>query len=531
MKLRKKAFVSFTCALALAGNSVSILAQDKVQEKTSTQSQTQVQRKVIVKGPDGQLQEFNVEGDGDVWVGPDGQKVRVNFSSSQSGSTTTTKGMVFTGQDGKEVKVVRTQDGKEVKVVTTQSGDGKFDFVVAPDQGGAVFHSQDGVAHNLDGQNFTFVRGNNGQDFTYNFVSSEMSFDSKLVKGAPFTADTESESVKTLADGNRIVHKNSGSIARDSEGRIRRESTINAIGQFAGNEVTKTVTLHDPVAGTMFILEPHNRTARKMGSVRALAPTMTLKIKGEEVSHAGIQKVDVSAGALQRNPIKRVNPTYPQIAKAAKATGIVQVQTTISEEGKVIEATAISGHPLLRDAAVEAARQWEFPPTEVSGQPVKVKSVLTFNFTLQGEETASGNTVAAQPAQGVRMRMPAFNTNTESLGKQMIEGVEAEGKRTVTTIPAGAIGNERSIEIVSETWYSPELQTTVMSKRTDPTSGETTFRLTNIRRGDPDASLFQVPSDFTIKEGAGSVGGFGTSVGVGAASGTIRMREPKPDNN
>lgn len=537
MKLRKKAFVSFTCALALAGNSVCVLAQDKAQEKTGAQSQTQVQRKVILKTPDGQTQEFNVEGDGDVWVGPDGKKVRVNFSSSQNGSTATTKGMVFTDQDGKEVKVVRTQDGKEVKVVTTQSGDGKFDFVVAPTQSGAVFQSQDGVTHNLDGQNFTFVRGGSGQDFTYNFVSSEMSFDNKLVKGAPFTADIENETIKTLADGNRIIHKNSGSIARDSEGRMRRESTINAVGQFAGNEPAKTVTLHDPVAGTMFILEPHNRVARKMGNVRAMAPTMVLRTKGDEAPNVILPKsANVSAGTLQGGPVKRVNPTYPPVAKAAKATGIVQVQVTISEEGKVINATAINGHPLLRDAAVEAARQWEFKPTEASGTPVKVQSTLTFNFTLQGEETASSNTIAAQPVQGVRMRMPAFNTNTESLGKQMIEGVEAEGKRTVTTIPVGAIGNERPIEIVSESWYSPELQTTVMSKRSDPTSGETTFRLTNIRRGDPDASLFQVPSDYTIKEG-GSAGGFsfksldGVGIGTGATSGTIRMREQKPDNN
>ncbi|MBL8191880.1 MAG: TonB family protein, partial [Acidobacteria bacterium] len=351
--------------------------------------------------------------------------------------------------------------------------------------------------------------------------------------------DIENETIKTLADGNRIIHKNSGSIARDSEGRTRRESTINAIGQFAGNEPAKTITLNDPVAGTMFVLEPHNRVARKMASIRSIAPTMTLRAKGEEAPNVIISKSsNVTVGTLQGGPVKRVNPTYPPVAKAAKATGIVQVQVTISEEGKVIEANAISGHPLLRDAAVEAARQWEFKPTEVSGSPVKVQSTLTFNFTLQGEEAGSVNRVAEQPLQqigvmpveGMRMRMPAFNTNTESLGKQMIEGVEAEGKRTVTTIPVGAIGNERPIEIVSESWYSPELQTTVLSKRNDPTSGETTFRLTNIRRGNPDASLFQVPSDYTIKEGGAGGFGFNSVGGVNIGSGTIRMREQKPDN-
>jgi protein TonB len=78
-----------------------------------------------------------------------------------------------------------------------------------------------------------------------------------------------------------------------------------------------------------------------------------------------------------------VQPQYPPIAKAARASGAVQVQVTISEEGRVIDAAVVSGHPLLRDAAVQAARQWVFKPTELSGVAVKVQGVLTFNFTLQ----------------------------------------------------------------------------------------------------------------------------------------------------
>ncbi len=95
------------------------------------------------------------------------------------------------------------------------------------------------------------------------------------------------------------------------------------------------------------------------------------------------KKVTVSGGVLQGNAIKKVQPPYPPIAKAARASGAVQIQVTISEEGRVIEASPISGHPLLRDAALQAARQWVFKPTELSGVPVKVQGVLTFNFTLQ----------------------------------------------------------------------------------------------------------------------------------------------------
>ena len=96
------------------------------------------------------------------------------------------------------------------------------------------------------------------------------------------------------------------------------------------------------------------------------------------------------------------------------------------------------------------------------------------------------------------------NEVKELLGKQNIEGVEAEGTRTTVTIAAGEIGNERAIEIVSERWYSPELQMVVMTRNSDPRTGETTYKLTNINRAEPAKSLFEVPSDYTIKEGPGA---------------------------
>jgi hypothetical protein len=102
-----------------------------------------------------------------------------------------------------------------------------------------------------------------------------------------------------------------------------------------------------------------------------------------------------------------------------------------------------------------------------------------------------------------RTKLNKANEVKEQLGKQIIEGVEAEGTRTTVTIPAGEIGNERAIEIVSERWFSPELQLVVMTRNSDPRSGETTYKLTNINRAEPAKSLFEVPSDFTIKEGPG----------------------------
>ena len=95
------------------------------------------------------------------------------------------------------------------------------------------------------------------------------------------------------------------------------------------------------------------------------------------------KKLTVSGGVLQGKAINKVQPPYPPIAKAARAAGAVQVQVTIDEGGRVIEAAVMNGHPLLRDAALQAAKRWTFQPTELSGVPVKVQGILTFNFTLQ----------------------------------------------------------------------------------------------------------------------------------------------------
>lgn len=120
-------------------------------------------------------------------------------------------------------------------------------------------------------------------------------------------------------------------------------------------------------------------------------------------------------------------------------------------------------------------------------------------FRIETADTAGGATFI------LRGGGPNDNAVREQLGKQLFEGVEAEGSRTTVTIPAGEIGNERPIEIVSERWYSPELQMVVMTRHSDPRSGETTYKLTNISRLEPAKSMFEVPGDYTIKADAPGV--------------------------
>lgn len=137
-----------------------------------------------------------------------------------------------------------------------------------------------------------------------------------------------------------------------------------------------------------------------------------------------------------------------------------------------------------------------------SGERFRVRSpngegpAISFNTTANGPVTVRRGTAEAKMVE--ERERTAFRK--EELGTQTIEGVNAVGTKTTITIPAGQIGNERAIEIVDEQWYSPELQAMVMTRHSDPRSGETVYRLTNINRAEPDGSLFEVPAGYTVNE-------------------------------
>jgi len=233
-----------------------------------------------------------------------------------------------------------------------------------------------------------------GLDDAMAFVDFEGDLGGKTVTGVPFSASFSTQTSRVLADGNRIQRGATGELARDGQGRTRRDLTLSVIGPWAaaGKTPPHVILINDAPAGTQFILQPERKIARK----------------------------------VQR-----------------------------PERGR------------FRRGA---------------------------------------------PSDGIRGLQGRKDVTTTSLGKKTINGVNAEGTLYTRTIPAGTIGNEKPIAITTERWYSPELQITVMIKRSDPRMGETEFQLTNIQRQEPEASLFQVPSDYTVKD-AGQRGRRGNARG------------------
>lgn len=197
---------------------------------------------------------------------------------------------------------------------------------------------------------------------------------------------------------------------------------------------------------------------------------------------------------------------------------------SIAAAPRIIEISdPVSGARYTLDPRSRTARKLSFPSappppppgTTVTSQRLAVQAATPlFSPSLpdsqpQSPPTPSGTTVTSQrlAVQAATPAMPPFLPDSqakrpefsrESLGTQTIEGVLAEGSRTTVTYPIGAVGNDRPITTVSETWTSPELKTVVLSKNSDPRNGDSTTRLTNISRLEPDPSLFEIPSDYEI---------------------------------
>lgn len=131
--------------------------------------------------------------------------------------------------------------------------------------------------------------------------------------------------------------------------------------------------------------------------------------------------------------------------------------------------------------------------------PIEVRSIKNAS-ALPPLPPLPPGAATGQIVIGAATSLPKADVQTQDLGSQTIDGLAVTGTRTTSTIPAGAIGNEQPIETVSERWFSPALQVVVKSVNTDPRIGQTSEKLTNVSRSEPDASLFQVPSDYTITD-------------------------------
>jgi len=209
-----------------------------------------------------------------------------------------------------------------------------------------------------------------------------------------------------------------------------------------------------------------------------------------------------------------------KVVKGAPFSAVATSETTqtLADGNRIVRKTQTN---LYRDSEGRFRKEVTLPaigPLAASGQP---------HSFIHISDPVAGTAYVLEPDQKVARQMPGpggmkvrtgggpggnmfyrhfkgsaeGTAKTESLGPQTIEGMNTEWTRTTRTIPAGEIGNEQPITVVSERWYSADLQMDVKSTHSDPRFGNTTYTLTNIQRAEPAASLFAVPSDYTIEQG------------------------------
>lgn len=314
------------------------------------------------------------------------------------------------------------------------------------------------------------------------FVSSELG--GRVVKGAPYSAEAVNESVQVLADGNRIVRKTSTRLARDGEGRTRQER-VAADGQVS------SVFINDPVAGKRWMLHPSRKTVSELRTpTPGAAPPAGAS---PEELRSWADQMRNWAHDLARDVGNRFRSEETRTEQTANGSNVTRVVRSDGSTKEIEVRVVRVGDP---NAPLPPAP----PPPAPPGTPsaAAVPGVAPVPPVPPVPPVAPAPMIAPLPTLP-----PPGEGVTTALGSRSFDGVRADGTRTTWTIPAGRIGNEKPIEIVSERWYSPELMLVVASSHRDPRSGETNYRLTSLKRGEPDAALFTVPADYQPRERRG----------------------------
>jgi hypothetical protein len=255
-----------------------------------------------------------------------------------------------------------------------------------------------------------------GQEAQQKVMLEVVAADAQVVKGKPYSADTSTETVQTMLDGNRIVHRTVSKFYRDSEGRTRREETFGNVDPSNSSPHEVKVFIDDPVSGTAFVLDPGSKSADKM-----------------QRSHKILDEQNAE-GDGSRIMIKSLNDS------------------------------------------------------EMGEQGAPSRMLIKF----RDEHSGNPDTIVMKMSDEKR------DVVNEDLGTRNVEGVDCTGTRKTITIPAGAIGNEKPISIVTETWFSPAIGAVVESTSDDPRYGKTTYQLKNVQLSEPPRSLFDPPADFKL---------------------------------
>jgi hypothetical protein len=276
-------------------------------------------------------------------------------------------------------------------------------------------------------------------------------------------AEFVTEHHQNFTDGNHISHSTNSSIYRDAQGRIRRESQLSLPGLPASVATSTFITIVDHQLGYGFVLDPQEMVAHRY------------ELNGPGPSYVARLSAQGSGNAL-------ISPD-PRQAEGSAVPAPAPAASSASSESHWRLHGFYSRHHSA-DAAT----------------PSGSTAANHLNSGFMGEDSG----FASAPTMRIDQPFLAAPNpvRTENLGEQTILGFRAKGTRVITTLPAGQIGNDRPIDIVSEQWFSPDLELVMRSLHRDPWAGEFTTTVTRVSRGDQPATLFEVPERYKVIDAA-----------------------------
>jgi hypothetical protein len=321
----------------------------------------------------------------------------------------------------------------------------------------------------------------------------------KLVKGAPYSAEVITENNQALADGNVITRKTTGRIYRDGEGRTRQETD-------APGGKARSIVIGDPVAREHIVLLPDAKRAVVSKDRSVERNKKVVNVDGTVV------RIEDGEVSIDGKAVPGGNVTVK--SKAGKEVRIDGGRVFINGNDVTAENGSGSGTKVtVRHESVDGV-----PREEVRVQVVRIGDNDVIPVppippmpappappSAPGAPSAHFAPIPPIPPVPPFPPLPGVGTQRfestahlgrgveANLGQKEFDGVRAEGKSTTWTIPAGEIGNRKPINVVSESWYAPELQVTVYSRYSDPRTGEVTYRLAGIHRAEPSPALFKTP--------------------------------------
>ena len=285
-----------------------------------------------------------------------------------------------------------------------------------------------------------------------------------------------------------------GAVAHAQE-PARAVRTVTVEGQAMGPVRVDTVVESRITTGRPYSAEATTEFVQVLGDGNKIVRKTSVRIyrDGEGRTRREELATDGTVKSISiYDPVAHVTYVLDPARRVARKSAVRVAYATLSDEQKLRVESKLRAE--LEASQRVAGKITLAAPADVPGEAASVE------MRKRQAETIVAAGSGAGVVQNVVVRDVSRDVKEESLGQKAFDGVLADGKRVTTVLPPGSIGNQQAITVQSEQWFSPDLEILLMTRHSDPRTGETTYSLSNITRAEPGAGLFDVPADYTIQD-------------------------------